>query len=62
MSASAPPTQAPAANSVPQSARPTNAAAVPVISVTPNDPVLQAMLAALNTTLASIHAWGTSAK
>jgi hypothetical protein len=31
--------------------------------VTPDDPVLQAILAALNTALSAIHAWGsTSAK
>lgn len=36
------------------------AKAIPVVVTTPDDPVMQAILAALNTALAAIHAWGLS--
>jgi hypothetical protein len=42
--------------------RPTTPTAVPVVVVTPDDPILQAILAALNTALSAIHTWGSTSK
>lgn len=46
----------PAPAAAPAAAQPGKA--VPVVIVTPDDPIVQAILAALNTALAAIHAWG----
>lgn len=48
------------ASAAPAAASSAKSTAIPVVVVTPNDPILQAILAALNTALAAIHQWGST--